>query len=305
MATLDDHPHVVEDVRAGRPFLLTRRPLRSLVRRGSSVLALAVLDVAGLVLGLYLALALRALVFDPKPVLWGLLWDHETDWLPFLVLLLLLVFSRNRLYAQRELREGAGRIVPSVFLVAVLALIFAVGTGDEQRTPDVQPEGGELLAGADGEDQREDRDEEDRRDDAPGALPQLALRVQPVAREDEEEQQDEERQPVRLVIPQEPPEHRLRVEDERAQSEREVEAQHEAGDVEHRERQDARAAADERAQRAAREQEGPSGADVLDDVRVVVESGHRRILRFPEGDPAADARAGDPDDHARERLRVP
>ncbi len=147
MATLDDHPHVVEDVRAGRPFLLTRSPLRSLVRRGSSVLALAVLDVAGLVLGLYLALALRALVFDPKPVLWGLLWDHETDWLPFLVLLLLLVFSRNRLYAQRELREGAGRIVPSVFLVAVLALIFAVGTGQEFTTFGLYIVGALFVAG--------------------------------------------------------------------------------------------------------------------------------------------------------------
>ena len=40
----------------------------------------------GLTLGLYLALALRAVLFDPKPVLWGLLWDHETDWLAFLIL---------------------------------------------------------------------------------------------------------------------------------------------------------------------------------------------------------------------------
>ena len=137
----------VEDVRSSRPYLLSRSPLRSFVRRASSVLLLATLDVSGLVLGLYLALALRALVFDPKPVLWGLLWDHETDWLPFLVLLLVLVFSRARLYAQREVREGLGRIVPSVFLVAVLALIFAVGTGQEFTTFGLYLVGGLVVAG--------------------------------------------------------------------------------------------------------------------------------------------------------------
>jgi len=124
----------VEDVRATRPYLLSRMTWRSAVRRAGSVACLAVIDIAGLTLGLYLALALRALVFDPKPILWGLLWDHETDWLPFLILLLVLVFSRNRLYAPREVREGPGRIVPSVVLVAALALAFAIGTGQEFTT---------------------------------------------------------------------------------------------------------------------------------------------------------------------------
>ena len=71
---------------------------------------------------------LRSLVRDPPPILWNLLWDAETDWLPFLILLLLLVFWRNHLYGPRELREGAGRVVPSVVLVAALALAFAIGT---------------------------------------------------------------------------------------------------------------------------------------------------------------------------------
>ena len=50
------------------------------------------------------------------------------------MLLLMLVFWRNRLYGPRELREGAGRIVPSVLLVAALALAFAVGTGQHFTT---------------------------------------------------------------------------------------------------------------------------------------------------------------------------
>ena len=95
----------VEDVRSARPYFLTRNPLTTLVRRVASIAALVLIDLSGLVIGLYLALVLRALIRDPKPILWNLLWDHETDWLPFLVLLLVLVFSRNRLYGPRELRE--------------------------------------------------------------------------------------------------------------------------------------------------------------------------------------------------------
>ncbi len=124
----------VEDVRAVRPYFLAPSPLRTLARRVASIAVLASIDVAGLVLGLYAALALRSLIFDPMPILWGLLWDHETSWLPFLILLLVLVFWRAGLYAPRELREGAGRVVPSTFLVALLALAFAIGTGQHFTT---------------------------------------------------------------------------------------------------------------------------------------------------------------------------
>jgi exopolysaccharide biosynthesis polyprenyl glycosylphosphotransferase len=123
-----------DDVRAKRPYLFTRSPLKSFGRRVASIAALVAIDLTGLVIGLYLALVLRALIVDPKPVLWGLLWDHETNWLPFLTLLLVLVFWRNRLYSSRELREGAGRVVPSVLLVTALALAFAIGTGQNFTT---------------------------------------------------------------------------------------------------------------------------------------------------------------------------
>jgi exopolysaccharide biosynthesis polyprenyl glycosylphosphotransferase len=123
-----------EDVRAARPYLLTRTPLKSFARRVVSIASLVVIDLMGLVIGLYLALVLRSLIFDPKPILWSLLWDREADWLPFLILLLLLVFWRNRLYGPRELREGAGRVVPSVLLVSALALAFAIGTGQKLTT---------------------------------------------------------------------------------------------------------------------------------------------------------------------------
>ena len=125
---------VPEDVRAARPYLLAPTPLKWIVRRVASIILLAVIDISGLVLGLFLALAVRAVVVDPKPVLWGLLWDQETNWLTFLVLLQGLVFWQARLYAPREVREGAARVVPSVFLVALLALVFAIGTGQHFTT---------------------------------------------------------------------------------------------------------------------------------------------------------------------------
>ena len=123
-----------EDARAARPYFLSASPLKTLVRRVTSIAVLVLIDITGLTIGLYLALALRAELFDPKPILWGLLWNNETDWLPFLILLLVLVFWRAGLYAPRELREGAGRVVPSVFLVSLLSLAFAIGTGQHFTT---------------------------------------------------------------------------------------------------------------------------------------------------------------------------
>jgi exopolysaccharide biosynthesis polyprenyl glycosylphosphotransferase len=130
---VSEHPPF-EDERAVRPYLLASAPLKTLVRRLLSIAALVVIDIVGLLIGLYAALALRALVLDPKPILWGLLWDQETSWLAFLVLLLLLVYWRAGLYAPREQREGVARVVPSTFLVSLLALAFAIGTGQHFTT---------------------------------------------------------------------------------------------------------------------------------------------------------------------------
>jgi exopolysaccharide biosynthesis polyprenyl glycosylphosphotransferase len=135
-----------EDVRSARPYLLGQGPLRTLTRRAGSIAALVVIDLSGLTIGLYLALALRSWIRDPKPILWNLLWNQESNWLPFLILLLLLVFWRNRLYGPRELREGAGRIVPSVLLVAVLALAFAVGTDQHFTTFGLYPVAAAIVA---------------------------------------------------------------------------------------------------------------------------------------------------------------
>ena len=128
-----------EDVRATRPYLLSASPLRALSRRTISIASLVGLDLAGLALSLYFALAIRELVRGNTPVLWGVLWTAETDWLPFLMLLTFLVFWQSRLYARREVRAGLGRIVSSLAVVALLTLAFGIGTGHHFDTYGIFP----------------------------------------------------------------------------------------------------------------------------------------------------------------------
>ena len=123
------------DIRSTTPYL----PLQGAARRLASVLALVALDLVGLVLGVYTALTLRALVYGDEVSQWGLRWEVETDWLPFLTLITLLVFWRAGLYAERERRAGFGRIVGSLVLVAVVTMIFAIGTGHEFGTYGLAP----------------------------------------------------------------------------------------------------------------------------------------------------------------------
>jgi exopolysaccharide biosynthesis polyprenyl glycosylphosphotransferase len=119
-----------EDVRARRPYFLSTALAKAVGRRLASIAALVLLDLCGLALGVYAALALRELVAGSRPILWGLIWrDAEAEWLPFLALVMVLVFWQNGLYADREHRTGLGRIVSSLTVVMVLTLAFGIGTG--------------------------------------------------------------------------------------------------------------------------------------------------------------------------------
>src|SRR5580765_268873 len=131
-----------EDVRARRPFFLSGGSLKAFARRSASVATLLVLDLSGLALGLYAALALREIVNGSRPILWGLIWrDAESEWLPFLALVLILVFWQKGLYAERERRAGIGQIVSGLVVVAVLALAFGIGTGYHFSTFAIFPTG--------------------------------------------------------------------------------------------------------------------------------------------------------------------
>jgi exopolysaccharide biosynthesis polyprenyl glycosylphosphotransferase len=128
------------DVRASRLYILSRRPLLSVVGRAISVAALVALDVAGLALGIYLALVLRQLVRGDGDIFWGLLWREGTaDWLKWAAPITVLVFAQAGLYRARERRPGAGRILASLIVVALIVLAFGIGTGYDFATSGLIP----------------------------------------------------------------------------------------------------------------------------------------------------------------------
>jgi exopolysaccharide biosynthesis polyprenyl glycosylphosphotransferase len=132
-------PPPVGDIRSGRPRLLSTSLFRAFGRRIASVSSLVFLDLCGLTLGLYAALVVRDIYRGTDSILWGVVWRVETDWLPFLGLVTVLVFWRAGLYAERGHRAGVGRIVGSLALVAVLALAFGIGTDHEFHTYGIVP----------------------------------------------------------------------------------------------------------------------------------------------------------------------
>jgi exopolysaccharide biosynthesis polyprenyl glycosylphosphotransferase len=128
-----------DDIRSGRAFFLSRSQLATAGRRVASIALLVCLDLAGLVLGLYAALILREFYYGRSDLLWGVLWRIETDWLPFLLLITILVFAQAGLYAERERRPGFGRVLSSLVVVAVITLAFGVGTGHRFSTFGLAP----------------------------------------------------------------------------------------------------------------------------------------------------------------------
>jgi exopolysaccharide biosynthesis polyprenyl glycosylphosphotransferase len=126
-------PAVPADIRSAR-VLPSRVQVRAILRRLLSIAALVVLDLSGLAASIYLALVFRELYYGDRPILWGLPWDAEEKWLPFLSLVTVLVFWRGGLYLPRERRAGVGKVVSSLLLVTVLTVAFAVGTGYQHTT---------------------------------------------------------------------------------------------------------------------------------------------------------------------------
>jgi exopolysaccharide biosynthesis polyprenyl glycosylphosphotransferase len=135
----EPQPVPVEDIRSVRPYLFSRTTLVAVARRLASVAALVTLDLAGLVFGVFVALIIRELYLGEWPPLWGILWDTETEWLPFLTVVTVLVFWVGGLYRRRELRAGLGQIVASLVLVAVITLAFGLGTGYHFTTYGLTP----------------------------------------------------------------------------------------------------------------------------------------------------------------------
>jgi exopolysaccharide biosynthesis polyprenyl glycosylphosphotransferase len=127
------------DVRRVHLYVLSRRPWAALSRRIASIAALAALDALGLTLGLYAALVVREIVYGHQTIYWSLLWEGPKQWLRFLIPITLMVFWQAGLYASRERRPGAGKIVSSLILVAAIVLAFGIGTGHHFSTTGLVP----------------------------------------------------------------------------------------------------------------------------------------------------------------------
>ncbi len=132
-------PVGTDDIRRAKLYVVSRGQLVGLVRRGLSVAALVACDVLGLALGVYIALVVRSLVYGDT-IYWSLLWDTGPgDWLPFLAPITALVFLQTGLYAPRERRGGAGRLLGALVLVALIVLAFGFGTEHEFNTTGLIP----------------------------------------------------------------------------------------------------------------------------------------------------------------------
>jgi exopolysaccharide biosynthesis polyprenyl glycosylphosphotransferase len=97
-------------------------------RRGARVLTLLALDLAGVGLAIFTALALKAAVLgDLKP---SGAYEETKHFLAFAYLLTALLFARSGLYASRSQRPGLARIVGSLFQVTFVALLFGLVSGE-------------------------------------------------------------------------------------------------------------------------------------------------------------------------------
>src|SRR4051812_13271260 len=117
------------DVRARRPFLLRAliqlRTLRSIAR----VLALGVLDAAGIFLAIWTALELKAILRGKSDL--ELSFHQAQDVAPLAILVTLLLFARSDLYSDRAVRPGFTRVIASLFQATVVVMLFAIVEGEQ------------------------------------------------------------------------------------------------------------------------------------------------------------------------------
>lgn len=122
-------PSEIRDTRA--TTAVSTRRLRHLVGRVLDVGMLLAIDVAAIAFVIYSGLALRDII-NGRDVPWQQLWSAESEWLPFVLLVTLLIFARNGLYRPRETRPGGAQIVAGLFVAVVVIAIFAIAVNNER-----------------------------------------------------------------------------------------------------------------------------------------------------------------------------
>src|SRR6266576_3329933 len=116
------------DMRAKKSPALSFLLRMETLRRVGRIASLVAIDLAGVFLAIFTAIALKAQLrgdFDADQV-----WHGTKDVYAFACLVTVLLFARSGLYAGRAERPGLTRIVASLFQVAFVALLFAVVNGE-------------------------------------------------------------------------------------------------------------------------------------------------------------------------------
>ena len=121
-------PRPDRDMRSKRPPALSFLLRMDTMRRALRVVSLLTLDLLGVSLAIFTALALKAALLASFDVTSA--FNGTRSILAFAYLLTALLFARSGLYAERSQRPGLSRIVGSLFQVAFVALIFAVVSGE-------------------------------------------------------------------------------------------------------------------------------------------------------------------------------
>jgi exopolysaccharide biosynthesis polyprenyl glycosylphosphotransferase len=124
-ATPADLP--TRDVRAGSVPMLGGILRVETLRRGGRVVALAGLDVLGMFLAIWTALAIKTLVRSPEVL--DRTFDQTKDVAALACLVMLLLFARSGLYRERAQRPGLATVISALFQVTVVIALYAVIEG--------------------------------------------------------------------------------------------------------------------------------------------------------------------------------
>jgi len=117
------------DARARRPLILSTLLRLDTLRRGLRVLTLLWLDVTGLFLAIWTALAIKAAIRDPDQL--DLVRAQAEDVAPLATLVMVLLFARSGLYRDRPLRPGSTKVISSLFQTTVVVWLYAEIEGIE------------------------------------------------------------------------------------------------------------------------------------------------------------------------------
>ena len=123
-------PLPLVDVRRKKPPQLSFLLRMETLRRASRVISLLVLDFVALYSSIFTALMVKAVLRDGDWA-WHASGVEARDTIAFAYLVMVLLFARGDLYAERAQRPGLPRIVTSLFQVMLVALVFAVVNGEQ------------------------------------------------------------------------------------------------------------------------------------------------------------------------------